>query len=162
MGSLVEDISGNNYNAKMVINDVMKYSTCWIVPPTFAYFGRGLEFGYPTESSYTLAPFFLKRNGEHLDTGRLNIKALNVSFQEAVNFALEVKVKDRDTYTKQFTQGVGQTISDIINVQKGVHKFGLNSETNNLTLTIKNDPPYRSRFVAVGYEGSFVNRSKIR
>ena len=155
-------ISGNNYNAKMVINDVMKYSTCWIVPPTFAYFGRGLEFGYPTESSYTLAPFFLKRNGEHLDTGRLNIKALNVSFQEAVNFALEVKVKDRDTYTKQFTQGVGQTISDIINVQKGVHKFGLNSETNNLTLTIKNDTPYRSRFVAVGYEGSFVNRSKIR
>ena len=133
-----------------------------MLPPEITYYPRVLSFGYPTESSYTMSPYFLRRKKEAIGTGRLNIKALDVSFQEAVNFFLEIKMTGRDTYIKEYSSQVGLTVSDTPNVTKGTHKFGLNSNADNLTLTIKNNSPYRSRFVAIGYEGSFINRSKIR
>ena len=146
----------------MKINSIQKYTDCWIIPPSVSYYDRTVKFGYPTVNSYTLSKYYLRRNREPVATGRLNLKSLEVSFAEAVYFDLEISPKERDTYIKQFSTGVGQTISDTINVEKGTHKFGLNGLAEYLTLTIKNKSPFRSRFTALGYEGSFINRSKIR
>ena len=153
---------GANWDGKSEINSVIKYSDCWILPPEITYHERKLSFGYPTESSYTMSPYFLKRKKEAITAGRLNIKSLDISFQEAVNFFLEVQLTGRDTYTKEYSSKVGLTTTDTPNITKGTHKFGLNSDAENITLTIKNNSPYRSRFIALGYEGTFINRSKIR
>ena len=162
VGSKVTDSSGNNLHGTMKINDVQSYLSCWAVPPNISYYDRIMKFGYPTENLYTLSRYYLKRNGEPVSTGRLNLKALEVSFAEAVNFELEITPEERNAYTKQFASGVGQTTSDTINVVKGTHKFGLNALAEYLTLTLKNNSPFRSRFTSLGYEGSFINRSKIR
>lgn len=162
IGAKVTDSGSGNYDGVIKINSITNFKDTWVLPPEITYYPRVLSFGYPTESSYTMSPYFLKRKKEAIGTGRLNIKALDVSFQEAVNFFLEIAMTGRDTYIKEYSSQVGLTVSDTPNVTKGTHKFGLNSNSDNLTLTIKNNSPYRSRFVAIGYEGSFINRSKIR
>ena len=162
VGSKVTDSSSSNLHGLMKINNVQSYLSCWAVPPSISYYDRIMKFGYPTENLYSLSRYYLKRNGEPVSTGRLNLKSLEVSFAEAVNFELEITPEERDTYTKQFASGVGQTTSDTINVVKGTHKFGLNALAEYLTLTLKNNSPFRSRFTSLGYEGSFINRSKIR
>ena len=162
VGAKITDSGSGNYDGVSKINTITNYVDTWVLPPEITYYPRVLSFGYPTESSYTMSPYFLRRKKEAIGTGRLNIKALDVSFQEAVNFFLEIKMTGRDTYIKEYSSQVGLTVSDTPNVTKGTHKFGLNSNADNLTLTIKNNSPYRSRFVAIGYEGSFINRSKIR
>lgn len=161
-GSKVTDSSGNNLHGTMKINDIQSYLSCWADAPSISFYDRIMKFGYPTENLYTLSSYFLKRNGEPVATGRLNLKSLEVSFAEAVNFELEITPEERDSYIKQFTSGVGQISSDTINIVKGTHKFGLNALAKYLTLTLKNNSPFRSRFTALGYEGSFINRSKIR
>jgi len=162
LGAKITDSGSGNYDGQVKINSITNYKDTWVLPPEITYYPRVLSFGYPTESSYTMSPYFLRRKKEAIGTGRLNIKALDVSFQEAVNFFLEIEMTGRDTYIKEYSSEVGLTVSDTPNVTKGTHKFGLNSNADNLTLTIKNNSPYRSRFVAIGYEGSFINRSKIR
>ena len=162
VGSRIKDDTSNNYHGTLFINQLTKYTDVWVLPPNITYYGRVLFFGYPVESSYTLSPYFLQVQNKNYPTGRLNLKSLDVSFQDAVNFSLEVKTKGRETYEKQFTGKVGLVSSDIPQKESGIHKFGVNSNTENLTLTLKNNSPYRSQFVGIAYEGTYINRSKIK
>tara|TARA_Y100000004_G_scaffold119749_2_gene134557 strand:+ start:1243 stop:5757 length:4515 start_codon:yes stop_codon:yes gene_type:complete len=161
-GSRAKDDSSNNYHGTVVINQLSKYTDVWVTPPNITYYGRVLFFGYPVESSYTLSPYFLQVQNKNYPTGRLNLKSIDISFQDAVNFSLEVKTKGRETYEKQFTGKVGLVSSDVPQKESGIHKFGVNSNTENLTLTLKNNSPYRSQFVGIAYEGTYINRSKIK
>lgn len=161
LGSKVVATTGTN--GIMRLNPILKYVDCWATTPRVSYYPRKISFGYPTQSSYSLSPIFVtKSNRDTVSTGRFNLKALEVSFQEAVNFELQIEPKDRDAYIKEYSSKVGQTQTDSVNVTKGVHKFGINSSAKGLKLTIKNNSPYRSRFTGIAYEGTFINRSNIK
>lgn len=152
--------TGGTYAGKMNINSLISYADCWASAPRVYFYREKVIFGYPTENSFTLNKlYYIDRNGKR-PTGRLNIKSLDVNFEEASSFDLNIDVKGRESYKKHFNPQVLEYNTDIINTSQGTHKFGINSNAENLNLTIENNTPFRSRFVGIGYEGQYINRSK--
>jgi hypothetical protein len=123
-----------------------------------------LKVGYSIPARYDMTTWYFKdQDGTGVTSGHLNIRSLDVSFEQTAAFDLEINPVGRDTYVKAYhSTSVGEDQVGILNPENNVKKFGVNGNTKTTKLALINNSVFRSRFIALGFEGAYRNRGQLR
>ncbi len=125
-------------------------------------------FGNTYERRYRFSDFFVRQsNGAGgsvtVDSGRLQIDYLTISFFKTSYFTVEVTPKGRSTRTYAFT---GRTLGDpdnllgVVPVVSGSKSFPILSRANRVTIDIVTDSWMPSSFVKAIWTGTYNEKAK--
>ena len=95
--------------------------------------------------------------------GRLQIRAMTVSYTKTGYFRAEVSPKFRGTYSYVFSGRVLGSAQNKINdvpIEEGNFMFPVVSKNDQVTIELVNDTYLPSSFLTAEWEGFFVLRSK--
>lgn len=95
--------------------------------------------------------------------GRFQVKSGLLTFADSLYFKVAVTPPYRDTFYYTFTGpelGTGGMVLGEMNLQQGVFRFPILSNSEGLSITLTNDSPFPSSLLSVDWEAFYTVRSR--
>lgn len=116
---------------------------------------------------YRFSPVMIRTQsgqGQKADTvGRLQVRRMQVNYDETGYFQVLVTPHGRDTYTYTYTGktlGVDSSNLGSIGIEDGTFSFRVNSRNTTVDIEIVSDSPLPCSFTSADWEGMYVRRSQ--
>jgi hypothetical protein len=125
--------------------------------------GGTVFFGAPYTFRYQPSNPVMKENNEPILGGRLQLRNMEIIFNDTGYFQAVVTPKGRDTRTNTFTGrviGSSNNILDAVAIETGSFKFPILAKDSEVEIEIKSDGFLPAVFQGLEWEGYFVMRAK--
>lgn len=126
-----------------------------------------LFLGIPFSFTYTFSPQFVRRtvgSGEvALQDGRLQMRYMNVFYDNSASFKATFKAKGRQQYEKLFTGrnlGSENNVFDSVALETGEFRFSTPGENTEITIKLINDSPFPSAFTSAEWEAMYYPKTQ--
>lgn len=130
-----------------------------------------LFFGYTYVRSYTFSRIYSRQPNPKnpvsgtvvLQTGRLQLNRLTLSFNNTAYFRLEVTPKGRDTYSHVFSSrilGSSDSLLSTVQLKTGKRSFPIMTNADGVEIKIVNDTWMPSSFISVEWTGTQSSNQK--
>ncbi len=129
------------------------------------YSGSSFIMGIPYTMTYGFSPQYVKENNDtqSIQSGRLQMRTMQVSFEDTGFFKIEVTPDHRQTYTYEYTgvtlNQAGSVIGEVV-LNDGTFRFPLQSKNDRVKIEIKSDSFLPCAFQSAEWEGFYNIRSK--
>lgn len=143
-----------------VISSSTPTSTTLTVSGDFSEFPAIIGKSY--NMSVELSPPFVKDESNIVTQGNLQLKTLDILFQDTSFFTVDITPRGRDTTTRKFVANrFGSAIFGEQNIQEyGRYKIHVRGNAQDTTIVINNDSPFPSLFTNFEFVGGFTPRHK--
>ena len=129
------------------------------------YSGSSFIIGIPYTMTYGFSPQYVKENNDtqSIQSGRLQMRTMQVAFENTGFFKIEVTPDHRQTYTYEYTgvtlNQAGSVIGEIV-LNDGTFRFPLQSKNDRVKIEIKSESFLPCAFQSAEWEGFYNIRSK--
>lgn len=160
----IQVVLGSGYGSQAgLLLETTKVSPS-VVTAVGDYSAHSCFVGKPYEMRYRFSELFLKDDkGIALQSGRLQLRSITLSFSDTGYFRVEVTPKNRQVYSYSYTARIIGSVSATIGsnpINTSKHRFPIVTNSNGLTLDIVNDSPSPSFFQGAEWEGLYSQRTK--
>ena len=126
------------------------------------FLGESYEMDYEFSKAY-LRTSSQTGGQQPIISGRYQLRFGNLIHEDTGFFTIEVASPNRDTAVTTFTGlVVGQDETDGLNLSDGTFRFPILLKNLDASISIKNDSPFPSRFMAAEFEASFNTKVRQR
>jgi len=125
--------------------------------------GKKVYSGIPYTFEYTFSEQVLKQNDEALLRGRLQLRNMDVVYNDTSYFEIDVTPKQRSTSTKVFTGRLMGSVENILGqvpVESGRYRFPVLSKSDQVEIKLKSDSFLPCTFMSAEWEGLFNVRAR--
>ena len=125
--------------------------------------GLKVYSGVPYTFKYTFSEQVIKENEEALLRGRLQIRNMDVVYNDTSFFNVEITPKQRDKNTKTFTGRLIGSVANLIGqvpVESGRFRFPVLSKADQVTISLTSDSFLPCTFMSAEWEGLFHVRAR--
>ncbi len=143
-----------------VITSSTPTSTTLTVSGNFSDYPVIIGKSYTMEAE--LSPPFVKDDSDIVVQGNLQLRNLDILFQDASVFTVEVTPRGRPTTTRKFISSrFGSAVFGQQDIQEtGRYRLPIRGNASDTKIVIKNDTPFPSLFTNLEFTGGFTPRHK--
>lgn len=143
-----------------VITSLTPTSTTMTVAGDFSAYPVILGKSYRAEVE--LSPPFVKDENDIVVQGNLQLKTLDILFQDTATFTVDITPRGRETVNRRFTSNrIGTTLLGQQDIQEfGRYKTHVRGNAGDTTIVLANSTPFPSLFTNLEFAGGFTQRHK--
>lgn len=155
-------VSGSSVVAGQIINIVSQSGTSIVVAGDYTaskfFIGEKYTFTYQFSQQYVRTQTGESRTA--IKEGRLQIRNWTVGYDNTGYFKVNITPKGRSTTTETFTGAiVGSGTVNGISLEDGNYTFAVQSQNDDLVITLTNDEYLPSAFINAEWQGYFTQKS---